>query len=407
MTVLTLPDRLDWLPLFDESEESVWERMQAWANEGLEPSDPTWTDTREGAFFWINTRPGAREIARLYDLMGSEVPASMQPLWTWGEYLDTLAEVFELKREPASSAVGTVTFHAPEGTLIPAGVEVSTVPVEGSGIEPVDFIVQETGTVGGALQISLAVQAASAGSAGNVSAGAITNLDSQVPGVESLSNSDATFGGKDEEGDEELKEKLLAVFEGNPTANVYWYEKVVREWLQANDGLRCPLGGRVSVIPLWNGAGTVLIVATDDAGDELEPAVVTGLQDYLDPTEGQSHGVASIAAEVTVETATNKEVTVTAKITFEADYNLDGAHSLIALDEKITDAVRTYIDSLGSGEKVVWTKVLAAIVEVVGVADVKEVKINGHEESLAVSSSPPEVARLHEATWTDAEPSRE
>lgn len=406
MTVL-IPDRLDFLPLFDESEASVWERMAAWANEGIEPSDPTWVDTREGSFFWINTRPGAREIARLYDLAGSEAPASSMPLWTWGPYLDSIAAVYELQREKATSAVGTVTFHAPEGTVIPAGTEISTVPVEGSGIEPVDFIVQETGTVGAPGTISLAVQATIAGSAGNVAAGAITNLDSQVPGVTAISNSDPTFGGSDEEGDESLKERLMAVFAGNPTANVYWYLKVVREWLQANDGLRCPLGGRVTVKPLWEGAGTVLIVATDDAGNELEPEVVEHLEEYLDPGTGAHHGVGAVGAEITVKTATNLEVTVGAKITFEAAYNLDGAHSLIGLSEVIESAVRDYIDGLGSGEEVVWTKVIAAIVEVVGVKDVAEVKLNGHEESLHPTETPPQVARLHAVAFTDAEPSKE
>lgn len=234
MTLL-IPDRLDFLPLFNESEESVWERMAAWGDEitGALFGQPT--DTREGSFFWINTRPGAREIARLYDLAGTEAPAASQPLWAWGPYLDTIAAVYELTRRVATSAVGTVTFHAPEGTVIPAGVELSTEPIAGSGIEPVDFIVMETGTVGAPGTISLAVQATVPGSQGNVAAGAITNLNSSVPGVTAVSNTDPTFGGSDLQSDESLKEELLAIFAGNPTANVYWYLKVVREWLQAND----------------------------------------------------------------------------------------------------------------------------------------------------------------------------
>lgn len=407
MPNLTIPDRLDFLPLFDENEESVWERMAAWANEGLEPSDPQWVDTREGSFFWMNTRPGAREIARLYDKAGSEAPAAMQPLWTWGPYLDTIAEVFELEREKATSAVATVTFTAPEGTLIPSGIEVSTVPIEGSGVAPVDFIVVETGTVDGTGKVSVSAQATVAGSQGNVSAGAIVNLDSEIPGVTAITNAEPAFGGSDEEGDESLKERLLEVLGGNPTANVYWYLKIVRAWLQQNDGLHCPLGGRVSVIPLWEGAGTVLIVATADSGDELTVEVVEKLQAYLDPTPGQNAGVASVAAEVTVETATTLEVDVTATITLEAGYNLDGAHSLIGLSAAITNAVSNYIDGLGSGQEVVWAKVLAAIVSVSGVKDVAEVKLNGGTVSLHPTESPPQVARLHETTWTDSEPSKE
>lgn len=402
-----IPDRLDFLPIFNESEESVWERMAAWANEGLEPSNPLYVDTREGSFFWINTRPGAREIARLYDLGGSEAPAASQPLWTWGPYLDAIALVYELERLIATSAVGAVTFSAPEGTLIAAGVELSTTPVEGSGIEPVDFIVMATGTVDVTGKITLPVQATIAGSQGNVAAGGITNLNSSVPGVTAVSNTDPTFGGSDLESDEALKKRLLTVFAGNPTANVYWYEKVVHEWLQANDGLRCPLGGRVTVIPLWEGAGTVLIVVADDAGDELEAGTVTQLEEYLDPGEGLHHGIGAVGAEITVETATTVEVTVAATVTFEAAYNLDGLHSFIGLSEAIDDAVRTYIDSLGSGENVVLNKVIAAIVDVVGVADVASVKINGKAESLVVTETPPHLARLHETKWTDAEPGKE
>lgn len=403
----TIPDLLDFIPLFDEDEASVWGRIADWANEEVEPTDPGWVDTREGGFFWINTRPVSKEIARLYDRAGSEAPAAAQPLWTWGPYLETWAEVFELEREAATAAVGTVTFKAPEGTLIPAGVEVSTAPLEGSGIDPVQFAVAETGTVGPAKEISLPIKALTLGSQGNVAAGAIESLSSQVPNVTSLTNSDATFGGKDEEGDESLKERLLELLSGEPTANVYWYLRIVKAWLQANDPLHCPLGGRITVKPLWEGAGTVLIVATDDSGNELEPEVVTGLQDYLDPASGEAKGVAPVAAEVTVETATTLEANFAATITFEPGYNLDGAHSLIGLSAKITDAVSTYTDSLGSGEEVVWSKALAAIVGVQGVKDASALEINGKAESLKVNSVPPEVARLGETTWTDAEPSRE
>jgi uncharacterized phage protein gp47/JayE len=300
-----------------------------------------------------------------------------------------------------------VTFEGAEGTVVPAGAEVSTSPVEGSGIEPVDFIVATTATIGSGESVSLDAQAAVPGTGGNVAAGAIKSLDSQIPGVTSVNNSDPSFGGEDEESDESLKEQLLGLFAGDPTANVYWYEKIVREWLQANDGLRCPLGGRVTVIPLWEGAGTILIVASDDGGNPLETEIVTALEDYLDPTSGENHGMGSVAAEITVKTAETLEVTVTATIIFESAYNLDGAHSLIGIKEAITNAVSDYIDNLGSGEEVVWAKVVAAIVGVVGVKDVSLVHLNGKEESLHPTSNPPQVARLHKAEWTDSEPSRE
>lgn len=118
---------LDILPLFDsEDEETIYARWAAWANEGLTVENvDEWIDTREGAHFFVFTAPMKREVARVYDLMGTEVPASTMPLWTWGQYLDDVAGGYLVERNPATAAQGFVTFVG-DGLQVVAGARVGT-----------------------------------------------------------------------------------------------------------------------------------------------------------------------------------------------------------------------------------------------------------------------------------------
>jgi hypothetical protein len=124
---ITSNENEDFLPLFpEETEETIRARWDAWANEGLTPDDvEDWTDTREGSFFQINTQTGVREAARVYDVMGTEFVAAGIPFWSWGTYLDDIALTFQLERQAAVKAEGTVTFTGDDGTVIPAGTGVA------------------------------------------------------------------------------------------------------------------------------------------------------------------------------------------------------------------------------------------------------------------------------------------
>lgn len=120
-------DFLDILPLYGgETEEVIYARWVGWANEGLTPEDvDEWIDTREGSHFFVFTAPMKREVARAYDLMGTEVPASTMPLWSWGGYLDDIAAGYLVERNAATPAKGFVTFLGKELTIV-AGARVGT-----------------------------------------------------------------------------------------------------------------------------------------------------------------------------------------------------------------------------------------------------------------------------------------
>lgn len=135
-----------------------------------------------------------------------------------GADLDSWMADFQLTRQPATAARGTVTFTRlltgnvatiPAGTIVKtatAGVAFSVIadvtnadwqPAIGGYFMPV-----------GIATIDLPVGAQVAGLAGNVSAGTIAVIASALPGVDFVSNAAALAGGADPESDEKFRERF-------------------------------------------------------------------------------------------------------------------------------------------------------------------------------------------------------
>lgn len=161
-------------------------------------------------------------------------------------------------------------------------------------------------TTGGKLR--LPVRAVLAGSAGNVSAAAISRMGVPIPGV-AVTNELATTGGTDTEGDESLRERVLTEFAGSGGANKLFYERIARDY---------PGVGHATVIALWNGPGTVKIVVTAPDGTPVPQETIDGLQALVDPVPGQADGEAPAGAEVTVVTAAALNITITATIEMQS-----------------------------------------------------------------------------------------
>lgn len=385
-------EQLEFLHLYaDQTEEVIRARWEAWANEGTTPDqEDQWTDTREGSFFWTATTGGIREDARIYDLMGSEVPASGHPLWAWESYLDDVAEVVKVFRLPATYADGEVTFEGTDGTDIPAGTTTEALAAEPGGDAP-EFQVSTGGTIGDDApgEVTLPVTATVAGEIGNVGPGAVSVLSTPITGV-TVNNADPIEGGTETESDPALRARVLARYGGGSgAANVEWYEQ---------RALEEPGVGRVTVIPLWDGPGTVKVVVTTADGDPVGAGVLASLQERLDPAaepaEGQ--GEAPVGPEVTVETAAALAVVIAALIEFESGYSLDGTGGTVtlALRDLITDAIVRYIESVGPGEEIVLNQVIGRITSITGVHDVSGVTINGVAANVTVDDDPAQVPQV-------------
>lgn len=612
-----IDDFIEQPPLYpDQTEETIRARWDAWANEGLTPDQvDEWTDTREGGFFFINTQPGVRECARIYDLMGTEVPAAANPVFAWDEYLDNHAAAVGLERRAATYAEGTILLtalgqrnevqtlsHDATGgsvllqwngvtTSIPlvwnatasdvksqletiAGIGRGNVKVTGGpwpaeitvefvgalgwqdvaeievasggnaltpggstvtittasegvapdspitlpagftvGVEPVDedadaleFQTLDSDLLNGPLPIPgaptlsqltsggalaagtygyvltwvddagetarsnatnittsgafsrvivdlpavpdgvksfrvyrgpsggpynflaevarpavqyidtgaattgvvspttnstggkrrVAVRAAEAGSAFNVSAGAITQIISAISDdAVAVTNEAPIVGGTDTETDDSLRDRIIGRFGASGAGTIADYKR----WALEEPGV-----GRVSVIPLWNGAGTVKVIITDPNGDPVAASVVTSLQNRLDPVPGQGAGLAPIGAVVTVSTATGLTVKVDATVEFEPGYSLDGTGGTVAIGAVIDSAVRAYVEGIESGGEVVRTQVMAVILSIPGVHDISptSVELNDAQLNVPVPSNPAQVPQVSTVNITSA-----
>lgn len=400
MSAITAPvpdPTLDFVGLFaSEDEDAIWGRVVDWANEGLDPvaDADAWVDTREGGHWRTAVTGPVREIARLYDVAGTEVPMSAFVLWAWGTYLDDLAAVYDIQRLAATLSVGMVTFSGPAGTEIDIGTQVAAEGGTADNPAPA-FTVQAEGIIpdagGGSGSIDLPIQAALAGEAGDVATGAITVPSTPLPTGVTFTNAAPTLGGTDPETDDALRGRVLEALVGRGAGNQADYVR----WARALPGV-----GDAKVVPLWRGPGTVLVMATDPNARPLAGGTITTLQDELDPVAGQGAGTAPIGAEVTAETSTLLNVDIAGDITYETGYSADGSGGTIAVKPDLEAALAAYLLTVHPGDEVVLAHAAGIVATWPGVHDFTGVTLNTVAANLAVGLDPPQAPILNSLTLT-------
>lgn len=393
---VTVPDAdasLEFIGLFaDQDEATILLRMQAWANEGLDPiaDAAQWVDTSEGGHWRTAVITCVREFARMYDFMGTEVPMAGFVLWAWGTYLDDLAAVWKVFRLPGTRSVGIETFAGPAGTVITEGTTVGVSPASPDDPAPT-FSVTEEGTIpdagGGVGTIPLPIVADAAGRDGDVAAGAITVPSTPLdPGV-TCTNAGATGGGSDPETDERLRVRVLQATAGKGPGNA----QDILGWASAWPGV-----GSAKVVPVWAGPNSALAVIGDADGGPLPAALVAALQADLDPVAGKGSGTAPVGQQLTVETPTVLSVNVsTSSVTYETGYSADGAGGTLAVQSDLAAEIDAYVRTVLPGDHVILAHVAGLIATFPGIVDVAGVELNGVAANLAVAlGPPPQAARI-------------
>ena len=189
--------------------------------------------------------------------------------------------------------------------------------------------------------------------------------------------------GEDENSDEEIRTTYFNYVNSIMSdGNVAQY----KQWCEEFDGI-----GNYKVMPLWNGANTVkvsiLSVSNEKATDEL----VGDFQEHLDPnSEGMGNGVAPIGAIVTVSTATEVPVTISADVTLK-----DGYTETTALDKALED----YFSEIAyETTRVSYMSVGAAILKAEGVDFISNLLLNGSTDDIILGAE--EILTLGSANWT-------
>ena len=255
-------------------------------------------DKREGSFLNNMASPLSYELAKFYieqqDLVNMAFVKN-----GYFNYLDAKCEEYGISRKQGTKAVGEVIFTGENGTLISNGTMLF--------VDDLYFVVLNDATIA-ENQAELVVEALEVGKQYNLLANTKLTLTEPINGVNDIYVKSNFENGTDIESDEDLRERFFTTIKKSYTSgNVAHYEM----WTLEVDGT-----GACKVYPLKNGNGTVEIVITNSdmlgASSELIENVKANIEEKR-----------PIGASVTVVSATEKAINVSATIRLVKGYDIE------------------------------------------------------------------------------------
>lgn len=273
-----------------QSKDTIQARMKAQFEKISDKS------TVEGSFSRDLINANSVEFENAYAEMNLMMDAAFAET-AWKEYLTRRCAEYGIDRKPATKATGKVTFKGIAGSEIPYG---SLVEVKGG----VQFATTGNATIGSDGTVIVAIEAMTAGEAGNVAAQTINNIPLSIPGAASVSNTEATADGFDEETDDALRARYyIAIRTPATSGNKYHYYN----WTMAQDGV-----GACKVIPLWDGPGTVKVLVINSDLQTASEDIIKRVTDYIET-------VRPIGATVTVTSPIPHPVNITVAVAGKLD----------------------------------------------------------------------------------------
>ena len=331
-------------------------------------------DKRQGSVTYDMLRPTSIEASLIYAELDTVLRLGFMET-TEDDYIILKANDVGLERLPAQVARGEVVFYGEEGEEIPQGTRIST-----GGTDPIYFVTTETVTIDETGSAIVSAEAEEGGIRGNVSAEEIGVVVGDLSDVLSVTNPEPFEGGADEESLESLRERyFLRVRQPGTSGNIYDYQQWARE---------VPGVGGARVFPTYYGEGTVRIVIIDQEG--LPPS-----ETLLEEVETHIEELRPIGADVHIESAVPRSISVDVQIHLENGYVLNNVRNLI--EERILD----YLSEIAFDhtKSVVSTARIGAIIlETEGVQDYENLRVNGGLDNIELEDD--ETPVLDELTVT-------
>ena len=322
-------------------------------------------DKREGSFLNNMASPLSYELAKFYieqqDLVNMAFVKN-----GYFNYLDAKCEEYGISRKQGTKAVGEVIFTGENGTLISNGTILFA--------DDLYFVVLNDTTIA-ENQAELVVEALEVGKQYNLLANTRLTLTEPINGVNDIYVKSNFENGTDIESDEDLRERFFTTIKKSYTSgNVAHYEM----WTLEVNGT-----GACKVYPLKNGNGTVEIVITNSdmlgASSELIENVKANIEEKR-----------PIGASVTVVSATEKTINVSATIRLIKGYDIEEVKAEFAT--KLTQYLKeiafkdTYISIARLGN---------LLLDTTGVFDYADFKVNGANSNIILSDTDvPKVGEL-------------
>lgn len=274
----------------------------------------------------LEPEPGCDLSVRMYAVAAQVYALYIQAQWVTrqafpqtaeSDYLDLHAQLRGLTRKQATQAQGSIRFTA-QSSDSPRTIPKGTVCLTS------DMVRFETTAEGvltaGETEVDVPAQALLAGTAGNVSARAITAMAVAPVGISTCTNPLPFTGGSDPEGDEDLRTRVLDTYWRLPNgANIAFYEQGALSFDEVT---------AVSVLPRNRGIGTVDIVVATLSGQPDED-LLGQLQEYFQSRR-------EIAVDVQV--LAPKELTINVSVQVKAREGVDQE----TVEQAVEEALRRW-----------------------------------------------------------------
>ena len=294
-----------------------------------------------------------------------------------GSELDLfISERTGLDRKRATKSKGEITIVNGNGSILKGDLFAT--------VDGIQFVATESKEVHSGDRV--AVESVIGGSDMNVGINEITEMPITLQGIYKVTNDEAFAGGYDTETDDDYRNRYYTKLR-TPVNGVNANQYVL--WAESVDGV-----GRARCIPIWNGINTVKVVLI---GNDFKPAsddLVNRVQAYIDPNKnGDGFGVATIGAVTTVIKATQQTCNIDI-------YGLKVSGNLETTKEAIKTNLDRYIKSTAFNKDYVsLAKIGLVIAETPNVDDYREIRLNGHHESLTLEQD--QCGVLGEVTYHD------
>lgn len=223
----------------------------------------------------------------------------------------------------------------------------------------------------------------STGSAPNNVTGDLTPITDIPSGLNYAKLVECLIEGENETPDEEVKTAYYEFVNSTATdGNVKQYQR----WCEEYEGI-----GNSKVLPLWNGANTVKVSILSASNRAASQELVSEFQEYLDPnSKGMGDGVAPIGAIVTVTTATELPINITATVKMKAGYT-----DTSPINEALT---KHFSEIAYEKSQVSYMTVGAVILGVTGVESIGNLTVNGGTADITLTSE--QIPVLGTTNWT-------
>lgn len=338
---------------------------------------PDTMDKREGSIIYDALAPAGYQFAD-YFIQLRMVLQDIFAHTATGDYLEMRAEEFGLSRIQATFATkyGYFTDTREQPMDVPIGSRFSTVVEQ----ESVYYTVSEKTSTKGTMILTCDT----AGSIGNQYSGSMLPI-SNINSLGSASLGTSISPARDRETDAELRERFFIYVNEKPFGGNFidYIDKAGS--VQGVGGVQC--------YPVWQGGGTVKVVVIDNEYN-INSSLINLVKRAIDPEPhtGLGAGVAPIGHRVTVVSPTALNVSVSLDVEL-AGFTLDQLRDQI--NEQISDyflELRKNWSVFADNHKyylyVYRAQIISRLVEnVAGVANVKNVTLNGKEEDIFVSAN--------------------